>query len=560
MEDKTSLYRQNFEIRKENAELKREVKRLSYALSKANDRIKYLEKKLENIEEKHQREIDAIIARTVEQVTTKLEKEHQKEIAVLNKKIAKLESRLNTDSTNSSLPTSKNPIGKNKIQNNREKSDKPVGAPKGHAIAKLDYFKDDEIDETIEHTLDKCPECGGDLKEINIVKSDIIDFEIKIKRTRNNIHNYKCCNCKKNITANKTLPRGASYGPHINATILSMVNDTNVPFNKVVSHISGITNGKINISEGYAMKLQKKSSQALTDFNKKLKEKIISLTRIHWDDTTIMYGLGEPLEGYTDKEKEYILKNVDKKVKEGYIRFYGDDEWALFIAHSSKDIDTIKEDGILTMLGKDCVVMHDHLLLNYNKELFSFENAECNAHTLRYLKGVKEEFPEHQWPDKMRELLIKTNNEKKSLIANTPDNTPIEDIYFSKEKLNEIYNEYDKIIKLGYKEYESLKLTSRDTDKERKLLARLDKYKENHLLFAKDFSVGFTNNTSERGLRQIKRKLAVSFMFKNMNRAKDYAVVKSYLETTSRHDISGYEACLRLFQNNLYTVEEMENC
>ena len=71
---------------RQNFELKREVKRLSYALSKANDRIKYLENKLENIEEKH-----------------------QKEIAVLNKK-----------------------------------------------IVKLDYFKDNEIDETIEHTLDKC--------------------------------------------------------------------------------------------------------------------------------------------------------------------------------------------------------------------------------------------------------------------------------------------------------------------------------------------------------------------------------------------------------------------
>ena len=179
---------------------------------------------------------------------------------MLNKKIVKLESRLNTDSTNSSLPTSKNPIGKNKIQNNREKSGKPVWAPKGHAIVKLDYFKDDEIDETIEHTLDKCSECGGNLKEINIVKSDIIDFEIKIKRTRNNIHNYKCCNCKKNITANKTLSRGTLYGPHVNATILSMVNNINVPFNKVVSHISCITNGEINISEGYAIKLQKKAS------------------------------------------------------------------------------------------------------------------------------------------------------------------------------------------------------------------------------------------------------------------------------------------------------------
>lgn len=39
-------------------------------------------------------------------------------------------------------------------------------------------------------------------------------------------------------------------------------------------------------------------------------------------------------------------------------------------------------------------------------------------------------------------------------------------------------------------------------------------------------------------------------MFKNINRTKDYATVKSYLETTSRHNISGYEACLRLFQGN----------
>lgn len=25
--------------------------------------------------------------------------------------------------------------------------------------------------------------------------------------------------------------------------------------------------------------------------------------RMHWDDTTVNYGLGKPLEGYTDKEK-----------------------------------------------------------------------------------------------------------------------------------------------------------------------------------------------------------------------------------------------------------------
>ena len=27
---------------------------------------------------------------------------------------------------------------------------------------------------------------------------------------------------------------------------------------------------------------------------------------MHWDNTTINYGLGKPFEGYTDKEKENI--------------------------------------------------------------------------------------------------------------------------------------------------------------------------------------------------------------------------------------------------------------
>ena len=53
-----------------------------------------------------------------------------------------------------------------------------------------------------------------------------------------------------------------------------------------------------------------------------------------------------------------------------------------------------------------------------------------------------------------------------------------------------------------------------DKNDELNLIERLDKYKENHLMFATDFSVEFTNNTSEKGLRRVKRKLAVSFMLK----------------------------------------------
>ena len=89
------------------------------------------------------------------------------------------------------------------------------------------------------------------------------------------------------------------------------------------------------------------------------------------------------------------------------------------------------------------------------------------------------------------------------------------------------------------------------------LIKRLDKYKDNHLLFIKDFYIPFTNNTAERGLRQTKRKLAVSFLFKNINTMKDYAKITSYTETCYRNNITRYEALKRLCSNNPYTVEEL---
>ena len=545
-----SLYKQNFELRKENTALKKELKRTSNALSFANNKIKQLEEKIEKDKLEQEQLIERIVNKAVTDVTNKLNKAHKEEVDKLNAKISRLEKRLNTDSTNSGIPTSKDRIGKHKIQNNREKTDKSIGAQKGHQCHKLDYFKDDEINEIINHTLDKCPECGGELIETNIAKSDILDIEIKVIKTRNYIHNYKCQCCKKRVSANNNLPRGVTYGPNINSICLSMSNESNTALNKIVSFISGITNNEINLTEGYLVKIQKKAANKLSNFMHNLKEKVISLKRLFWDDTVVKYGIGKPTEGFNEKELEESVKDNEKKVKSGVIRFYGNDDWALLIGHKNKNSDGIDEDGILDNLNEECVVMHDHLILNYN-EKYLFQNAECNEHTLRYLKGNIDTFPKHEWALKMRSLLKETNQERNELIKQKIDN-------FSNEKTNEIFSKYDEIIKLGYEENKTVDLTYiKNKNDEHNLIERLDKYRDNHLLFIKDFSVDFTNNTSERGLRQAKRKLAVSFMFKNINRLKDYAILLSYLETCYRHNISRYEACNRLVKGNPFTIEEL---
>ena len=73
---------------------------------------------------------------------------------------------------------------------------------------------------------------------------------------------------------------------------------------------------------------------------------------------------------------------------------------------------------------------------------------------------------------------------------------------FTEAELEELSSRYDEIIEKGYLENNKVNLAYiKDKNDELNLIERLETFKENHLLFAYDFSVEFTNNTSEKGLR-----------------------------------------------------------
>ena len=531
MESNSKLIKQNFELRHKVEDLEYQNAKLSKQLYQAITKANSLENVHKRYVAKEQERIAKLVAEGIEENLQKIKKEYEIVINKLNNRIEELEKKLNTNSSNSNLPSSKNKIGVT-IPNNRKASGKSLGGQKGHKIHKLETFKEDEITETIEHTLEKCNECGGELKEQNIVTSDIIDFKVTITRTRNKIHNYKCLKCGKIISANKELPRGVSYGSNVNALALSLMNESNVAINKVRKHIKGITNEEIDLSEGYLVKLQKRAGEKLEGFKEELKDKITKLKIVHWDDTVVK-----------------IQGNEKGKIKNGIIRFYGDKKLALLIGHNSKSKEEIDEDNILNRLGKETVCVHDHVLVNYNPE-YEFQNAECNVHILRYLEGVKENIHSHKWQDKMTNLLTQINEERNDLIKAQIKS-------FADERIKEIYDEYEKIIKLGYEENTELVDYHFYKEEEMKLLKRLDKYKENHLLFIKDFEVPFSNNTAELGLRQIKRKLVVSLMFKNENTMNNYAKIISYLETCYRNGKNKMEAAKRLMEGKPYTLSEL---
>ncbi|MEG2993722.1 MAG: transposase [Bacilli bacterium] len=492
------------------------------ALKKKNDllniKVKNLERKIKIYEEK----TDLLIAAAVDKAVSALKKEYEIIVKNQNKKIAKLESQLNINSDNSSVPPSKNSI-KTKITNSREKSNKKIGAQVGHKRNTLNYFNDDEITDTIEHSLDKCPNCNGSLIYKNTVLSDVIDFKTTVTKVRNKIHNYCCSCCNKNISSNTLLKRGTVYGNNINTSALILMNESNVAINKVRKYIYGLSNSEIDMSEGYISKLQAKTANKLDGFISELKNAIILEKIVHWDDTNITVG-----------------------TKQNYLRFYGNEKLALLIAHENKNREGIKNDGILSSLGPSSTLVHDHVLYNYNKE-FKFNNAECNAHILRYLKAVTENIHDHTWEKELGKLLNEANKNKNGKSC------------FDQTYIDEICRRYDEIIKLAYKEHNTLPDYHFYHSDEIKLIKRLDTFRDAHLLFVKDFDVPFSNNTAERSFRISKTKLKVSGLFQNQKSSENYAKILSYTETCYRNGVNKYQAILRLLDGNPYTVSELTN-
>lgn len=438
--------------------------------------------------------------------------------------------RLNTDGTNAGIPTSKTPINKKKLfPNSRQSTGKNIGGQKNHQKKKLEKFSDSEVNENEDIILEECPHCHSrELIELDTeITKDEFDYEIKIIKKRKHFKNYKCPNCNKIVRESipVNLKEENQYGSNVQATALTLANIGNVPINKIRKIICGLTMNEINLSEGYISKLQKRASTGLEQFIKDLKFYITHLNLVYWDDTVIMIN-----------------------TKRGCMRFYGNEDVALYCAHMQKNKAGLDEDNILQMLSNTIAVEHDHNIVNYNDE-YSFINLECCQHLNRDLQKVKDNIPNRTWSIKMKELFSEYDRKRKLLIEQNID-------HFDDEEFNEFISKINQYLLLGVDEH----LADSEVyyaDKEEALLIRLMEYRDNYIYWTLDFSLPFTNNLSERALRGVKSKMKISGQFQNISNAEYYANIRSYLETCYRNKINGHEALVKLIQGNPYTLDEV---
>lgn len=450
--------------------------------------------------------------------------EHKIEVAKLNDRIGLLEKEngglrqqvqcltddnermkriINNDSSNSSLPSSTDQKGKgSNTYNAREKSDKKCGGQIGHkgtTLTKLEVKN--KIDNgDFQHKVISIGKQKGDY-----VSRYVIDLQILPTATE--LRFYADESGK--IVIPKEYQSDVIYGPLIKSIAVDLYSEGAVSNDRICEFINAISGNKLNLSQGSIYGFCHAFAQKSEDSIAQIYEELMNAKTVYTDSTAVTIN-----------------------GKQAHIRNQSIDNAVLYSPMEKKDINTLKVTGILP---KYCgTLVHDHETALYH---FGTRHGECIVHLMRYLKKNTEE-SKNAWSGELTSLFSTMNGERKKRISS--------DSAFTDVEISNYEDEYDRILLEGRSENKgtSGKYAKQE---EKALLNRLEKYKENHLLFLHDFHVGFDNNLSERDLRKCKNRQKIAGGFRKQSGNEMYCSIMSVVETCKRKKMQIFESICKIF-------------
>ena len=406
------------------------------------------------------------------------------------------------DSTNSSkAPSSDMGITPKKNQSLRTKSDKLSGGQFGHKGKTLmqSNTPDEVID--VEYTLSSCKECGNDLSDVlNHFKEkrQVLDVDleaIKSKITQYQSYSKICSNCGyDNHDSNypTLVSPNISYGKNIMAIVSYLSSVHYISYNRIVSAMSNLYG--ITISEGAIDKIIKRSSKLSS------KEIVKITSQLELSDIVGIDETGCKVNGA--KYWHWAFQNENS---------------TLIVANKSRGTKVITEtfeDGFVNA----CVV-HDNYS-SYNS-LIAKDEQLCLAHKLRDLNYAIECDGTQVMKDIKQLIQEAMLDHKENLIP--PQREVI------KEKYLQLLDSL-------------LATSSIPKSQTQQQLKSFSKARDKIFTFLLYPHVPPDNNASERAIRNVKVKLKVSGQFKSVDGAKDYANLRSIVDTSSKRGLNEFEA------------------
>lgn len=463
---------------------------------------------------------DINITKTLKEVDCLLEQEKNLSpalkaiINVLIMVVKLLTNRLGLNSNNSSKPPSTDP---NRKKEPKEKSNRKTGGQKGHKGITLERIGNpDEIKAVLidRRNLPK----NHQYKNVGVEKRQV--FELYISR---NVIEYQAeileDETGQRFVASfpKDVTKAVQYGQSVKAHAVYMSQYQLLPYNRIEEYFSEQL--QIPLSQGSLFNFNQEAFDNLSEFDKKIKQKLSESDVLHVDETSININ-----------GKKHWLHSASNLY------------WTQFFPHEKRGTEAMNAMNIIPNFTG--VLCHDHW-----KPYYSYTNCShslCNAHHLRELTRACEQ-DDQIWAGQMKALLKEMN-----------DSVHENGGCLSKEESDSYRQDYQEILNAAEIECpppdEQRKKGQRGRikrSKARNLLERLDHFKDDVLRFMDDIKVPFTNNQGENDIRMTKVQQKISGCFRSPKGSGIFCRIRSYLSTCRKQDISSSHAMELIFEKKL---------
>ena len=453
---------------------------------------------------------------------------HVQRLAVLEKQVAELLLQKAKNSKNSSKPPSTDEFKKPKPnpKSQRKKSGKKPGGQKGHKGATLKLSE--SPDETIVHSVLTCECCQKSLVEQpadKVVKRQVVDIPKPKLITIEHQGEVKTCSC--GYVNKAPFPDGVNapiqYGKLIEAVAAYLNIYQLIPYKRTCEVLSDLLD--CEMSEGTLDNLLKKFKERVEDPIEAIRKHVQDAAVAHFDET------GFRVEG-----------------KRWWLHVASTQNATYYEAHPKRGCEAIDAIDILPQFKGRAI--HDYWRSYY---AYLCDHGLCNAHHLRELVFVHEQYEKQTWAEQMIECLIEIKTEtdrhrEKKLPS------------LSSDKIKEFEQQYQRILEKGYKENPlpeippdaKKKPGPRAKSKPRNLLERLDNKQKDALAFMYDLNVPFDNNLAERDIRMTKVKQKISGTCRSEEGAKTFCKIRSYVSTAKKNSIRVFDALCQAIEGNAF--------
>ncbi len=462
-------------------------------------------------------------ARIIEQLRVEIA-ELRAENERLRSENAELKRRLGMNSTNSSQPPSSDGPAKPARKSLRGKTGRKPGGQAGHPGSTLTPVA--VPDEVIRHEPTCCGGCGGGLAgaaEVGRTRRQVFDLpEITVRVTEHQVVARRCgCGTVTAGTAPDGVDAPVSYGPRVAAIVVYLYIGQFLSKKRTAQALAELFGAPVSV--GTVASITRRAAAGLDGFRELVRGRLAAAEVVHFDET----GL-----------------RVQGRLR--WVHSASTGKYALIWVHDKRGRAAMDAGGVLPVFTG--VAVHD-AWAPYDCYRAA-THALCNAHLLRELAAVIDTVgPDERgwcWAEQVRAGLLglKALGEQaraEGVSAIDPTRLAEHTGHIRSAALiaaNTVCRPGDAV-----------------GARHRALARRILDRQADYLRFVTDFRVPFDNNAAEREIRMVRLREKVSGCLRTLVGAEDFAVVRSYLATATKHGMEFLHVLAELVQGRPWMPE-----